>query len=131
MGELKLRVKIKNHPMPYDFVTVDMGNSVVAIVDPDRGTQKSFEWSEIEKFLRFTGKHDALKRELWEGDIVNFLAGDFDVFASSGIISWDYDDLGFYIQTNSNICPYVKPWHVKKIEKIGNIYQNPELMEGK
>jgi hypothetical protein len=47
----KFRAKIKGITQPLDVVTIDFGNCVVCIVDPDRRNQTTFPWSEIEALL--------------------------------------------------------------------------------
>ena len=74
------------------------------------------------EIMQFTGLLDRNKKEIWEGDIVTFHLGrDY-----KGTIEWSDDESGF------QIMPYFR-WLTPRleIEVIGNIYQNPELLEDK
>jgi hypothetical protein len=85
-------------------------------------------------------------KELYEGDIIKFsVFGDGDeAFSCIGAIRFgEYGDkirpkdkrhLGFYVDWEKDACltlelPYWSDF--KNIEIIGNLYQNPELWEGK
>ncbi len=77
------------------------------------------------EFMQFTGLHDKYEKEIWEGDIVKFHA------AMSQPISDVYWKNGFYmrnwehLELDSTFFKHCKMWEV-----IGNIYENPELLEG-
>ena len=67
MREIKFRAKVENIVQPLDVLTIDFGNCVVCIVDPDRCNQQTFDWSEVEAFIQFTGLHDRTGRRYMRG----------------------------------------------------------------
>ena len=75
---------------------------------------------------QYTGLKDknGIGEELWEGDIVK--AGDLDI-----IMIIVYYKSGFYLAfPDGGISAPLYPFIVSEyIERIGNIYENPELME--
>ena len=75
--------------------------------------------------MQFTGLHDKNGKEIYEGDIV-------DVRTNAPVaVEWDDDAAGWkpWSQYNETVpSPGERP---EDIEVIGNIYENPELMEGK
>lgn len=105
----------------------------------------SAEERENIEITQYIGLKDINKIELYEGDIVSdhFKQPDEDWYShylgpsKKGTIVWDADHAGFYIETDrweddthlteitgSTTLHQIMPeW----IEKIGNIFQNPEL----
>jgi uncharacterized phage protein (TIGR01671 family) len=87
-------------------------------------------WEEIVDRNLFTGLKDKNGKEIYEGDILRYKSG-FYGFAGQLLISeveWDSAFCGF-----RPFCDYSSEYDdlVKDPEVIGNIYENPELLEGK
>ncbi len=92
----------------------------------------------------FTGLHDKNGKEVYEGDILRFPPKNdwgnnnyscFEVFFHDGDGNSDYN-IGYSMSRMHNhgaICggyiPAFKPKTVKQMAVIGNIYDNPELLE--
>ncbi len=86
------------------------------------------------KIMQFTGLFDKNGKEIYEGDICRFditeLPGFDCLFCDIvGEALFDYQDAGYFFSTKTQF-PHVKPWFAKNIEIIGNIHENPELLEG-
>lgn len=86
------------------------------------------------KLMQSTGLKDKNGKLIYEGDIVQFYN---DEFLQTMKIIWDNDELDFKaIGLKKNVECYEKDFlylgYIKKedsLEVIGNIYENPELLE--
>ena len=84
-------------------------------------------WLEIPSrsiLMQFTGLSDKNGKEIWEGDIITGLIG------QSHQVSWDEDKCAFVLRKPFDGCLPDKCSAAKFWEVIGNIYENPELLEG-
>lgn len=75
---------------------------------------------DIKTLGQFTGLLDKNGKEVFEGDIIK---SEIYEKEDTGTIEWSND--GLYIVNGNHLQDY----HFGKIEIIGNIYQNPELLE--
>lgn len=87
---------------------------------------------------QYTGLHDKNNKEIYEGDIIKF-TGNYTTAERcgphKGIIAWQKDEAGFYIKVKGFERPF-SIWDEtnefnSSAEVIGNIYENPELLEEK
>lgn len=80
--------------------------------------------------MQSTGLKDKNGKLIYEGDIVEF---NFDTDEIKAVVSWDNKELiGFYLNTTDYFKDkYVTDYDFYKndYEVIGNIYENPELLE--
>ena len=98
-------------------------NEIIGIED-DNGNEQLIEHGEV-ILQQFTGLKDKDGREIYEGDIVF-------IDDSIGKIGWNNEALCFCIYflmedggfDDERLCDYIKD-----IEVIGNIYENPDLLE--
>ena len=96
--------------------------------------------------MQYTGLKDKNRKEIYEGDIVKHSATISDIsivrfgeFGVPNIKEQCYQDraLGFYFENASDlkdIAPFnmtipLNTQYTSNVEVIGNIYENPELME--
>jgi uncharacterized phage protein (TIGR01671 family) len=141
--KIKFRVWDKRNNrmiMPRKFATV------IPVLDFDGNlgvmdTYKNWHWHGIVpeneyELMLFTGCHDKNGREIYEGDIVRIkhleeieeIEGSIHQIAYFGQDNYPAFDLKPQIDIDCNGLSYALA--VCKIEVIGNIYENPELMEG-
>ncbi len=87
---------------------------------------------------QYTGLKDKNGNKIYEGDIIEFsydaFVGNFDTFIAKGKIVFMYG--AFYIECFDNKGKTIYEIYLlysinlDDIEKVGNIYDNPELLEG-
>ena len=84
------------------------------------------------KIMQFTGLTDKNGKEIYEGDIIKTKDKFNPIYVMKSIIPWpvledskgcDYDNGDYY----SGYDVQCHPW--SSFEVIGNIYENPELLE--
>jgi hypothetical protein len=79
--------------------------------------------------LQFTGLYDKHGKEIYEGDILRYTSDasvEGDVYP--GKVVYEAPE---FICTMNLYDALNCDWIIKKIEVIGNIYENPELLKGK
>lgn len=84
---------------------------------------------------QFTGFYDRKRQEIYEGDIITYLNHRIDGtgFIEQGKVEWRQEE-GCYVFVNrfptkdnrELVMPLI---HCKEITVVGNIHDNPELME--
>ena len=97
-------------------------NDIVIIRVEDNGFDCYVEYEVIPETVgQYTGLSDKNGQRIFEGDIVNLLYSDF--YGQDRCGKFVYDDM-----TNTDIIFRIETSHA--IEFIGNIHDNPELLEG-
>ncbi len=86
---------------------------------------------------QYTGLKDENEKEIYEGDIIEFsydmFVGNFDTFVAKGKVV--FEEGAFYIEvfenerTTKDEAYLLYSINLDTIEVIGNIYDNPELLE--
>ncbi|KKM73712.1 hypothetical protein LCGC14_1407750 [marine sediment metagenome] len=71
--------------------------------------------------LEYTGLRDKNGVEIYEGDIVRYLSKDVQ-----RIVEWDDEEGGFALKRSNNT--WAEFYRVTRMEVIGNIYENSELL---
>lgn len=76
---------------------------------------------------QYTGLHDKNEKEIYEGDIVKILGGEYE----KGFYEWDEKvQIKDLIYDGFNLMMTISQIGNQAIEVIGNIYENPELLKG-
>lgn len=116
MRDIKFRMYVKATKKMFEVGKLDLQHNKVYAKNH---SQSYFKTDDVE-LMQYTGIKDKNGKEVYEGDIVQ----QFDI-KESGIIKYKYCQFG--------ICCLEMFWniHPAKMEIIGNIYDNPELMEEK
>ncbi len=79
------------------------------------------------KVMQYTGLTDKNGREIYEGDVVSiqkYIGGIFYPM-NSGVVA--FSDGSFFVKAESSSY---YAWLDYEVEVLGNIYENPELLEG-
>lgn len=107
-------------------------------VSLDEGDNSLTDTLEMIKLMRYTGLKDKNENEIYEGDIIRVVRPDCKI---NGTVKYgirrrndtfvEKNELGFYIEWPED-CWWRRDltfWSGKG-EVIGNVYENPELLEG-
>ena len=95
-------------------------------ISPTSGKVFDTKWGKFLdwKLMQYTGLKDKNGKEIYEGDIVQHTNG------WTGVIIWNQDDCAFISESIHD--KKETAWLAEDIQEIiGNIYENPELLEKK
>jgi len=84
------------------------------------------------EIMQFTGLHDRNGKEIWESDIVRFLRAQGYWSHNRGdisVVKWIDDQQAQYCGFGFSPLHPLTINKAKKVEVIGNIYSNPELLK--
>lgn len=118
------------------FTLGEMWDRVVELEFPDGGCLPfgDIDWNtDLVRYLQFTGLKDRNGEDIYEGDIVNALGGEYHEgcreYDVTGEIKWAGN--GFDIMCGTTGMGWGFADGFDSIEIIGNVFENPELLEGK
>ena len=124
MREIKFRAKERSGEWVVGSLFVEDGMGITYILS---GVNTHYETNYLEVEVvsdtvgQFTGLRDADGREIYEGDIVSWGDG-----MPPTSVRWD-EHFAYYVIMESLILSHA----CKAVRVIGNIYDNPELLEVK
>ena len=123
-----------------DINYIDFRSGFASVFDEYNYVDNCSKGIDIDNIMQYTGLKDIEGKEIYEGDIVEFLdeevnyshcGVEYDEFINIGKVIFSHDELMGWDITNRNM-DLEEVWHYREyIKVIGNIYENPELLEGK
>lgn len=135
MREIKFRGKTENDIWKYGSLLIDNPQKTYYIVDNEDGSGREI----LEKTIgQYTELKDKNRKEIYEGDIVKINAHNFDFgYKQEEIRQIKFIDgsFGIYKEISKNeyyfndLATEVGYGEIDYYEVIGNIYENPELLE--
>lgn len=135
-NRFKLRVYSRKTGKMYKVHSLHLGTQKVIVSSPNGGNHSIFI-SRDDMLMQCTGLKDKSGKLIYEGDI---LFEDSRTLAYPDgkywIVKWNKDSASFYIEMiTPNKFEYFPHWHLSRhdldYEVVGNIYENPELLEKK
>ncbi len=105
-----------------DFMFFELNNGRVHIVNSDI---ESFDIDRKDSPQeRFTGFQDINGNDIYEGDLSS---KNDDKFVKSGVVSFIHGC--WMVASKSGERYFNLHWHLSQVEVVGNVHQNPELLE--
>ncbi|MFR4177503.1 MAG: YopX family protein [Lacticaseibacillus paracasei] len=128
--EIKFRAySIHNHKMyPVSNIEWDIDGRIWVTADDGKNGIELIE--EEAHLMQYTGLHDKNGRKIYENDVLqctSYTYGNGETGKTSLLVKYHEMSAGFIAG------PYMlgKLMDIRKCEVIGNIFENPELLEGK
>lgn len=130
MREIKFRAWNVEEKKMYAVEAIDWSESTIVTCHLYDGkqTRKLYpnkEYGDDIEFMQYTGRKDKNEKEIYEGDIL-------ETEGKLGVVRWDEVESRFrvYFASTGHSIAYNYPissFHNYKL--VGNIYENPELVE--
>ena len=119
----------------FERVEIDTKNKMVTLIAEEESDKShyvlDYEDGIEAEIMRYTGLKDKNGKEIYEGDIVSFYNDEEYRFKSTNALVI-YDSAAFMLEHKKLGKEYLGEIDIENmcIKIIGNIYENPELLEG-
>ncbi len=128
MREIKFRAWHKEKKCWLDTVHVYGDSSWSGSIIEPRGEIDGYDERECE-LMQYTGLKDKNGKEIYEGDIIKSCNQYIENITAS--VMWNDNCARFVIDSESPMMNFIYGANLNRLEVIGNIYENPELLKGK
>lgn len=137
MEKLSFRAWLRNEKEMVEVLEIDFYNKKVAYVCTEQVSENELEQTrEVDTFdnvilLQSTGLEDKRDVEIYEGDICKDEHGDLGVIKLMDVDDWDGEiHRGWFLEkVDGWAASFMDGYGQTNVEVVGNIYENPELME--
>ncbi|RDF83277.1 YopX family protein [Lacticaseibacillus paracasei] len=136
--EIKFRAWIETGNETDDYVEP---MTIQQMIHSKESTFSLEQLNDLVDFEQFTGLHDKNGREIYEGDIVSFGSvwnngdnEDIDEEFHIGVVEYDPHDAVYNVnceESGEHRFLFMEVVNYDGFGVIGNIFENPELLEGK
>ena len=122
MREIKFRAWIKKESRMTEVGVLSQNGKSITVDDSDMdGTYNRHVGGNKFELMQFTGLKDKNGKEIYEGDIVNHI-----YHHQKAVIEWI--NCGLMMKYSDGLKDSMFAIDMEHIEIIGNIYENPELL---
>lgn len=132
MREIKFRAYYKADKRIYEVLYLDFASNELGLWDEE--TEIDFECSfEDVELMQYTGEKDKNGVEIYEGDIVSVKYIYDKRTTDRAQVVWREDKAGFGLKSlkglTNEVYELYKITAGHNLEVVGNIYENPELLQ--
>ena len=109
----------------YDVSTIDLSHSRGEIVSLD-GMETLICKLDLNNLIQCSGLKDKNNKLIYEKDIIKC---SYCNEAAIGVVEWDSESMQFVLKVKEDFYSFIPKTILDKIEILGSIYENPELLE--
>lgn len=119
MREIKFRAWHKEEKIMGEVLGIDILHKEIFFSNEDVDCYEHTDFKDIE-LMQYTGLKDMREKEIYEGDILFEILGEeyFKVIFENGSYRAENEEYSLDLSEYAHLC-----------EIVGNIYQNPKLLE--
>ena len=119
MREIKFRAWHKEKKIMGEVLGIDILHKEIFFSNEDVDCYEHTDFKNIE-LMQYTGLKDMMEKEIYEGDILFEILGEeyFKVIFENGSYRAENEEYSLDLSEYAHLC-----------EIVGNIYQNPKLLE--
>lgn len=129
MREIKFRAWIKDYEVMVTVDFIDFIEGEIMIIDHE-GIQRIFTLSEVE-LMQYTGLKDIKGKDIYHGDLCLY-DRNINERLDKKVFVVEYQDGAFFIDSDyERVYLHDIKQTQEEVEVIGNIHENPELLEDK
>lgn len=127
MREIKFRAYEKAYNVIREVVSIKFADKTVVLRDDFFDDVRLLNFDDV-NLMQYAGEKDKNGVEIYEGDVVSFKSAHSDCgYKTIGEVVWYRGEAAFLVECNGEIFKHFD--EIREIEVLGNIYENPELLQ--